>query len=252
MMVRMPIAPTSSEIPAIAADRHRDRCPITRPKVSSISVWVVMVKSSSPRWRGGEHRADPRPRRAGMRLGAGGDHVDLHQLVEVEQVHRGGHRHVGGVVEVEAEELPLRLHDADHQEATGRRSAPAGRAADSAPKISRASLGPSTRRARPGGGIHRRQEGALADAELPGLRHLVADAVDEDAAAAVAALDPRLADDHRDHALHPGNATQGLGVVDGELVGGAAEHARACPMVLILPGLTASRLVPNWVNWPTM
>ena len=71
MIVRIPIAPTNSEIPAIAVTAAV-MMPMIRPKVSSISVCVVIVKSSSPRWRV-VSTALTRVDDAGDRLGAAGD-----------------------------------------------------------------------------------------------------------------------------------------------------------------------------------
>ena len=49
-MVNTPMAPTSSETPAIAATAAVIMS-MTRPKTRSISVWVIRVKSSLSPWR---------------------------------------------------------------------------------------------------------------------------------------------------------------------------------------------------------
>ena len=50
------------------------------------------------------------------RVGGEEGRVDLGDLFEVEDLHRGGDRNVDGVVDVEADHLALRLEDADHPE----------------------------------------------------------------------------------------------------------------------------------------
>jgi hypothetical protein len=61
-----------------------------------------------------QHRADPL-HHLGDDVGAAGYDVDLHELVDVEEVHRAGDRDEGYVVKIEAQHLPLGLHHADDE-----------------------------------------------------------------------------------------------------------------------------------------
>ena len=115
IMVRMPMAPTRSEMPAIAPTAMVTTS-MTLPKTSSIASWVVTVKSSLPSCRAVSSRLTAASTRAVSRT-LRVDEVDLDELVEVEQAHRRGDRDVGDVVDVEAEELALRLHHPDDAEA---------------------------------------------------------------------------------------------------------------------------------------
>ena len=41
--------------------------------------------------------------------------VDLVEFINIEEVHRRRHRNIGGIIEVEAQELAFGFHDADNQ-----------------------------------------------------------------------------------------------------------------------------------------
>ena len=115
IIVRIPIAPTRSEIAPIPATAALTTAK-TRPNVSSISPCVMTVKSSSPPCRAARTRFTPATTVSGRRPGREGG-VDLHHVGVVEDLLRRGDGDVDGVVERQADELADGRHDADDEEA---------------------------------------------------------------------------------------------------------------------------------------
>jgi hypothetical protein len=71
---------------------------------------LIVVAAHEQRFHAGDDQFDPGVLRE--------EHVDPHHTVVVEQILRARHRHVCGIVDVEAERLALRRHHADHDEST--------------------------------------------------------------------------------------------------------------------------------------
>ena len=154
MMVKMPTAPTSSEMLPSAATA-KVSTPSTEPSVSSICCCVVMVKSSSP-WRATSTRRMPSTTSSHRRVLLV-QHVDLEQAFAVEQLERARRRDVDGVVEVEADHRALRPHHADDAvalaaDAQRLRRARSHRRTAAAPSSSRARRSCAARADRPAAG----------------------------------------------------------------------------------------------------
>ena len=107
------MAPTNRETPAIP-DTAIVIMPMILPKVSSISVWVVMVKSSSSRWRSISTRRIASTT-SGMTSVSLAITSICDQFIPIEEIQGGGDRNIDHVIEVKAHHLALGLHHADDE-----------------------------------------------------------------------------------------------------------------------------------------
>jgi hypothetical protein len=149
MMVTMPTPPTSSEmLPSaptamVSTSRMLD-------SVRSMSSCVVMVKSSRP-WRaisvldGARDDGGGTPSSAARSISSGPSRLYSSE--------RAGGRDVGGVVEVDAEELALGFHDADDAKLQAADAQALRRADFRCRTVRSLSLAPSTTKARAAFGV---------------------------------------------------------------------------------------------------
>ena len=180
--------------------------------------------------RGGDQCADARCRDAFF-IGQ----VDGHQAVAVEQFQRTRRRDIGRVVEVDAEELPLRLHDADDTELEVADAGPRSQGAFRAEQF-RLQLGPQHNKRAGAFRFVIRQELAAAEFHPVNIRHVRALAIDDGTAQAAVGLDLGIAPHHGGHAGDVGQAGQGTRIVECQRAHGAGNAGRAGAGSLDLAG----------------